>query len=95
MKLLELAGKFTLVVALVTYIVEIPARQRDPEAAIKQKHYRAWDLINSECGSAGARARRDALQDLNEDGVSLSYVDSAKAYLREVQLPKQILSAPI
>jgi hypothetical protein len=53
----------------------------------KQKHYRAWELINSARGSTGDGGRRDALQDLNEDKVSLIAAPLAKAYLAAVQLP--------
>ena len=54
----------------------------------KQKHYRAWELINSARGSTGDGGRRDALRDLNEDKVDLSAAPLARAWLSEGQLPK-------
>ncbi len=53
----------------------------------KAKHYRAWELINSARGSSGDGGRINALQDLNEDGVSLAAAPLEKAYLRGVRLP--------
>ncbi len=53
----------------------------------KAKHYRAWELINSARGSSGDGGRIKALQDLNEDSVSLAAAPLEKAYLRGVGLP--------
>lgn len=53
---------------------------------VKERHYRAWELINSARGSTGDGGRRDALRDLNEDRVNLSAAPLANAYLFEVQL---------
>src|SRR4051794_24901954 len=78
---LELAGRLSLIVALVLWFREAPDRA-------KQKHYRAWDLINSARGSTSDGGRRDALQDLSEDGVSLAGAPLAKAFLRQVNLPR-------
>src|SRR4051794_14247772 len=83
---LELAGRLSLIVALVLWFREAPDRA-------KQKHYRAWDLINSARGSTSDGGRRDALQDLSEDGVSLAGAPLAKAFLRQVNLPRADLSA--
>ena len=38
---------------------------------IKQKHYQAWQTINFAQGKTGSGGRIQALQELNEDGVSL------------------------
>jgi hypothetical protein len=73
----ELAGRLSLVIALVLWFREAPDRA-------KQKHYRAWDLIISARGSTGDGGRRDALRDLNEDDVSLAGAPLAKAFLVEV-----------
>ena len=75
---LDLAGKFGIVVAV--FFAEADDRQ-------KAKHYRAWDLINSARGSTGDGGRRPALEDLNQDQVSLAATSLFKAYLFEVQLP--------
>src|SRR4051794_20734682 len=78
---LELAGRLSLIVALILWFSDAPDR-------LKQKHYRAWDLINSARGSTGDGGRRDALQDLNEDGVSLAAAPLAHAFLISVDLPR-------
>lgn len=60
--LLELAGRATILVAIALWFLGAGDRA-------KERHYRAWDLINSARGSTGDGGRRDALQDLNTDGV--------------------------
>jgi uncharacterized protein YjbI with pentapeptide repeats len=81
---LEVAGWIATVAAVVvgvaTWVWEADDRR-------KQKHYRAWELINSARGSTGDGGRRDALQDLNEDGEDLSAAPLANAYLSNIQLP--------
>jgi hypothetical protein len=52
----------------------------------KERHYRAWELINSARGFPGDGGRRDTLRDLNEDGVDLPAAPLAKACLEEVEL---------
>jgi len=78
-EVLEFAGRASVLVALIVWISEAGDRE-------KQKHYRAWELINSARGSTGDGGRRDALQDLNEDKVDLSGAPLDKAYLDGVQL---------
>jgi hypothetical protein len=87
-KLFELLGKFGLVIAAATYLFEIPAQRQAREDALKAKRYQAWALINSAHGSSADGGRLDALQDLNEDGVSLTGVDLTNAYLSSIKLPK-------
>jgi hypothetical protein len=91
-KLLELAGKFGLVIAAASYLVQIPAQRQAREDALKAKRYQAWALINSANGSATDGGRRDALQDLNDDRVDLAGVDLANAFLNSIKLPKAHLS---
>ena len=90
-KVLELAGKFALVVTAVTWLWEAGDREKARQDAIKAKHYRAWELINSARGSTGDGGRRDAVQDLNEDNVSLAAAPLAKAFLINVKLKSAIL----
>lgn len=52
----------------------------------KAKHYRAWELVNSARGSTGDGGRISALQDLNDDGVSLAAAPLEKANLRGIRL---------
>jgi uncharacterized protein YjbI with pentapeptide repeats len=89
-KVLELAGKFALLFSVVvgvwTYFAEADEREKARQDAIKAKHYRAWELINSARGSTGDGGRRDALQELSVDGVSLAGVYVPNAELSEIQL---------
>jgi hypothetical protein len=64
-EVLEFAGRASVLIAVIWWFWEAGDRE-------KQKHYRAWELINSARGSTGDGGRRDALQDLNEDHVSLA-----------------------
>jgi hypothetical protein len=52
----------------------------------KERHYRAWELINSARGSTGDGGRKDALHDLSRDGISLAAAPLENAYLRGVNL---------
>jgi BTB/POZ domain-containing protein KCTD9 len=91
-KLLELAGKFGLVIAAATYLFEIPAQRQAREDALKAKRYQAWALINSAQGSSADGGRLDALQDLNEDGVLLAGAYLANAFLSSIKLPRANLT---
>ena len=90
-KILELIGKFGLVIAVATYLFEIPAQRQARDDALKAKRYQAWALINSAQGSSADGGRRDALQDLNNDGVPLTRANLAKAFLISIKLPKAAL----
>src|SRR4051812_24616396 len=77
----KFTGQVSVLDALIVWISEADDRE-------KQKHYRAWELINSACGSTGDGGRHDALRDLNEDYADLSAAPLAKTYLAGVQLPE-------
>jgi hypothetical protein len=77
--LLELAGRVTVLVAVIFWFLEAGDRA-------KERHYRAWDLINAARGSTGDGGRRDALQDLKNDHVSLAAAPLEKAWLPRVDL---------
>ena len=53
---------------------------------IKQKHYQAWQVINSAQGKGGSGGRIDALEELHHDGVPLVGVDVSNAFLQGVDL---------
>jgi uncharacterized protein YjbI with pentapeptide repeats len=53
---------------------------------LKQKHYQAWQVINTAQGKGGNGGRIDALQELNEDHVSLVGVDASGAFLQGIHL---------
>ena len=77
--LLELAGRCTVLVVAIFWVLEADNRA-------KERHYRAWDLVNSARGSTGDGGRRDALQDLNKDGVRLGGAPLERAFLPRIDL---------
>ncbi|MEG4943000.1 pentapeptide repeat-containing protein [Microcoleus sp. F4-D5] len=85
-KILEGADALSLVVALVLFIKEAPDHR-------KQFHYQAWSTIDAAHGVKVSYARILALQDLNEDGVSLRGLDSTDAELIAINLSHSNLSA--
>jgi hypothetical protein len=80
-ELLEYLGSFSILFAVIFYFAGASDR-------VKQKHYQAWQVINTAQGKGGNGGRIDALQELNEDHVSLIGVNVADAYLEGLELPK-------
>jgi uncharacterized protein YjbI with pentapeptide repeats len=91
-KVLELSGKLTLLVAAISWVLESGSREEARQDALKAKHYRAWELINSAQNSPGDAGRRDALLDLNKDHISLSGANLSKVFLPYISLPEVDLS---
>lgn len=79
LELLEYFGSFSVLVAVVLYFAESGARRQ-------QKHYQAWQVINTAQGKGGSGGRIDALEQLNEDHVPLVGVDVSGAFLQNVRL---------
>ena len=77
--LLESAGRAAVLVVAIFWLSEAGDRT-------KERHYRAWELINSARGSTGDGGRKDALQDLNRDGINLAAAPLEQAYLPGVDL---------
>jgi uncharacterized protein YjbI with pentapeptide repeats len=73
------AGRLTILVAVIFYFAEAGNRR-------KAKHYQAWQVINSAHGTPTSGGRKDALQDLNKDNVSLMGIDVSMAYISELNL---------
>jgi hypothetical protein len=80
-ELLEYLGSFSVLFAAIFYFAGASDR-------LKQKHYQAWQVINTAAGKGGNGGRIDALQELNHDRVALIGVDVAGAYLEGVRLEK-------
>jgi len=55
---------------------------------LKQKHYQAWQVINTAQGKGGSGGRVEALQELNRDGIPLVGVDVSGAFLQGVDLKR-------
>jgi hypothetical protein len=90
LEVLEYCGTLSILVGVIFYF----AGTRDRR---EQRHYQAWQVINTAQGKGGNGGRIDALQDLNDDGIPLVAVDlSGDAYLRNINLPKaELLRANI
>ena len=78
-ELLEYLGSLSILFAAILYFIDAPERTQ-------MKHDEAWQLINSAQGKGGSGGRIDALQQLNEDGVSLLGVDVSNAFLQGIDL---------
>lgn len=81
---LEYLGSFSVLVAVIFYFSESGDR-------IKQKHYQAWQVINTAQGKGGSGGRIEALEELNADKVSLVAVDASGAFLQGISLPRASL----
>jgi hypothetical protein len=79
LEVLEYLGSFGVVIAVVFYFAESGDR-------IKQKHYQAWQVINTAQGKGGSGGRIEALQEINKDGVPLVGVDVSGAFLQGIHL---------
>ena len=78
---LEYLGSLSILVAVFFYFHDAGNRE-------KQRHYQAWQVINTAQGKGGSGGRIDALQELNEDGIALVGVDVSGAFLQGVHLHK-------
>jgi hypothetical protein len=63
-EVLEYLGVFSVLIAIVFYFSEAGDRR-------KQKHYQAWQVINTAQGKGGSGGRIEALQELNIDRIPL------------------------
>jgi hypothetical protein len=80
-KVLAYAESLSVLIALIFWVGEAHERTQ-------QKHYQAWQVINTAQGKGGSGGRLDALEQLNDDHVPLVGVDAAEAFLQDVQLDK-------
>src|SRR5215471_18936289 len=79
LEVLEYLSSFGVLVAVLFYFAESGDR-------LKQKHYQAWQVINTAQGKGGNGGRIDALEELNNDGVALVGVDLSEAFLQGIRL---------
>src|SRR5690349_7084762 len=76
---LDYLGSLSILVAVFFYF-------HDADNRVKQRHYQAWQVINTAQGKGGSGGRIEALQELNADGVSLIGVDVSGAFLQGIHL---------
>src|SRR5258708_15096815 len=79
LEVLEYLGRFSILIAVIFYFYESGDR-------IKQKHYQAWQVVNTAQGKGGNGGRIEALHELNMDGVSLAGVNVAGAFLQGIHM---------
>lgn len=80
LQVLEYLGSFSVLIGVILYFSEAGDR-------IKQRHYQAWQVINTAQGKGGSGGRIEALQELNHDKIPLVGVDVSSAFLQGVRLP--------
>lgn len=85
LEVLEYLSSFSVLIAVIFYFSESGDR-------LKQKHYQAWQVINTAQGKGGSGGRIEALQELNVDGISLIGVDVSTAYLQGIDLSRADLT---
>jgi uncharacterized protein YjbI with pentapeptide repeats len=81
LEVLDYLGRFSILIAVIFYFSESGAR-------IKQRHYQAWQVINTAQGKGGSGGRIEALQELNADKVPLVGVDVSSAFLQGLKLER-------
>jgi hypothetical protein len=79
LEVLEYLGTLSVLVAVIFYFAGAGDRE-------KQKHYQAWQVINTAQGKGGSGGRIEALQELNQDRVPLVGLDVSEAFLMGVKL---------
>ncbi len=79
LEVLEYLSSFGVLVAVIFYFSESGDR-------VKQRHYQAWQVVNTAQGKGGSGGRIEALQELNADGVPLIGVDASGAFLQGIKL---------
>jgi Pentapeptide repeats (8 copies) len=84
LEVLEYVERLGILVAIIFYFAESGNRT-------KQRHYQAWQVINTAQGKGGSGGRVEALQELLEDKVSLVGLDVSDAYLFRVRLDRALL----
>ncbi len=77
--MLEYVGTLSILIAVISYFAESDLRT-------KQRHYQAWQVINTAQGKGGSGGRIEALEQLNRDGVLLVGLDVSDAFLQRVEL---------
>jgi len=81
LEVLEYLGSLSVLIGVIFYFSESGDR-------IKQRHYQAWQVINTAQGKGGSGGRIEALQELNADKIPLVGVDASSAFLQNIQLER-------
>lgn len=81
LEVLEYLGSLSVLVAVLFYFSESGDRTM-------QRHYQAWQVVNTAQGKGGSGGRIEALEELNADRVPLVGVDVSDAFLQGIRLEK-------
>jgi hypothetical protein len=81
LEVLDYLETFSVLIAVIFYFSESGDR-------VKQRHYQAWQVVNTSQGKGGSGGRIEALQELNADRVALVGVDVSGAFLQGIRLDK-------
>jgi molybdate transport system substrate-binding protein len=84
LEVLEYCGSLSILVGVIFYFAGAHDR-------LEQKHYQAWQVINTAQGKGGSGGRIDAMQELNADHVPLIGVDARDAFLQNINLARASL----
>jgi len=84
LEVLEYLGSLSVLIGVIFYFSESGDR-------VKQRHYQAWQVINTAQGKGGSGGRIEALQELNLDKVPLVGVDASSAFLQGIHLERASL----
>ena len=79
LEVLEYLGSLSVLIGVIFYFSESGDRTM-------QRHYQAWQVINTAQGKGGSGGRIEALQELNADKVPLVGVDASAAFLQGIHL---------
>jgi Pentapeptide repeats (8 copies) len=88
LQILDYIRGFSVIVIVLFYFYDSGNR-------VKQRHYQARQVINTAQGKGGNGGRIEALEELNEDHVSLVGVDVSGAFLQGLHLEKADLARAI
>ena len=80
LEVLEYLGSFSILIGVIFWFAESGDR-------VQQRHYQAWQVINTAQGKGGSGGRIEALEELNADHISLTGVDVSSAFLQGLRLP--------
>ena len=78
---MEYLGSLSVLIGVIFYFSESGDR-------VKQRHYQAWQVINTAQGKGGSGGRIEAMQELNADKVPLVGVNASSAFLQGIHLER-------
>lgn len=81
LEVLEYLGSLSVLIGVIFYFSESGDR-------VKQRHYQAWQVINTAQGKGGSGGRIEAMQELNADRVPLVGINASSAFLQSIHLER-------